>query len=268
MVIPQDAISYAGAEHYGLSDTSSDDHIQAIGCTLISDEESPWTGYAGNRWEFLDDVESHLQVPEGGGILFNHPAHTAPTTSFLNLVKSMYNYKPHLVLGIEIYNHSREILYENQDPWAVVHWDTLLRDGYELWGFANPDYEARRTEPTGDWLGRSKILVANLTNTDCLRAYRKGQFYSALLDQGFEFDYLGAELNKVQVEINQEGKIKFVTANRILEVDNTTQAEFTANQQDVYVRVEAHKGDEILFSNPFMWIGTGKRLVTNRAILV
>src|SRR5699024_10032114 len=54
MVIPEDAIEYALAEHYGNESYPHPSHFCAIGSTLTTDEETPHSGFEGDYKQFLD----------------------------------------------------------------------------------------------------------------------------------------------------------------------------------------------------------------------
>lgn len=273
MSVPEDALEFAMAEHYGGTDYSN--HLQAIGCTLASDESAPHSGFEGTWKEFFDAVRHNLQYPTGGGVVVNHPGgDDLPLYQpGLQRIREMHDYAPDIFLGVEFRNDSRGKTYTyppQNNPWMLNYWDALLSEGRRVWGFAGADYEVRRLEPYPNWEGRSVLLVNSKTNEECLKAYRDGRFYVALLDEGFEFIDINSYDNVVNVTLNQKGNLKFVTAKRRIEISSVTSASIAINPDDVYVRIEAIKDNEILFSQPIMVLDKvrKRRLVQNRTILI
>lgn len=281
MTLPEGAIEYALAEHYGNTSLPHPNHFSAIGSTIVTDEGEPHTGFDGTVFEFMDEVRNTLQVSDGGGIHWNHPGaiNFIPTTSNTQLqwMMQMYDYAPDIFLGVEIYNNSQGKTYAGKEPFMKNWWDGLLRTGRQVWGFANPDYEARRLDPYPDWEGKLILLIPERTREACLRAIRKGQFFLVLYNNGFYFNKIEDVGNTVKVELTQSGNIKFKTATREVDFTNVSQAELTTNQADVYVRIEAQKDEEQIFSQPLMFVnddGTPippiniNRLINRRSIIV
>lgn len=275
MSVPDDAIEYALAEHYGTYDTPHPTHIVGIGSTLVTDEGEPHSGFEGTAFEFLDAIRDNLQVPDGGGVHWNHPGAIVPSPGSPDLqwMMKMYDYAPDIFLGVEFYNNSQGKTYEGKNPFMKGWWDALLKSGRHVWGFANPDYEARRLDPYPDWEGKQIYLIPERTREACLRAIRRGQFFCVLKNTGFYFTRIENDDNTARITLNQTGNVKFVTATRQVDFTNVNQAELTINANDVYVRVEASQEDEQIFSQALMYEGDRviipkKRLVTNRSILV
>lgn len=282
IVLPDNILEYPLAEHYGTVDMPHPNHFTAVGSTLITDDYAPHSGFDGTWKEFMDAIRDTLLFPDGGGMVVVHPGTQAvPDPSLLATYKAMYDYDPELFLGIEFFNDSGGKTYAGRSAYHIAYWDALLASGRQVWGHANPDYEARMFyEPDGDWRGKSVILVSNRTSHDCLKAYRKGHFYCALHRIGFEYTNISTSNMTVSVSTNQVAdKIKFKTATREVDVFNVDNADFIAVESDVYIRIEAYLGDEILYSQPIMTgkipeepdipdVKEGKSLVHNRAILI
>lgn len=276
MVLPEGVIEYALAEHYGNTTAPHPAHFAGIGSTLVSDTEAPHSGYDGTIFEFLDAVRNTLQVSDGGGVHWNHPGAgiVTPGNPNLAIMKQAYDYAPDIFLGVEFYNNSQGKTYEGKDPWMMGFWDRLLESGRHVWGFANPDYEARRLEPYPDWEGKMILLIPELTRDACLRAIRNGEFFLVLYNNGFYFNNISSFENTVNVNLSELGDIKFKTATREVEFLNVDSANLDITASDIYVRVEAKKGEEQIFSQALMYVKTeeelykGNKLVNNRSILV
>lgn len=275
LTLPEGVIEYALSEHYGNKDFSHPNHFAAIGSTLISDTGEPHDGFDGTLEEFLDAVRDTLQVPNGGGVQWNHPGTLIPVPGnpAFEGMKRAYDYAPDIFLGVEFYNNSQGKTYEGKDPWMFGYWDELLKTGRQVWGFANPDYEARRLEPYPDWEGKAILLIPELTRDACLRAIRNGEFFLVLYNDGFYFNEINDFDNTVDVSLSETGDITFKTATRTIEVNDVTSAQLEITKDDVYVRVEARKGLEQIFSQALMYVKTeelykGNKLVNNRSILV
>lgn len=275
MSVPSGAIEYSLAEHYGNTDTPNA-HIVGIGSTLVTDEGEPHSGFEGTAFEFLDAIRATLQVSDGGGVHWNHPGAItpAPGNSDLQWMMRMYDYAPDIFLGVEFYNNSQGKTYEGKEPFMKAWWDTLLKSGRHVWGFANPDYEARRLDPYPDWEGKQIYLIPERTREACLRAIRRGQFFCVLKNTGFGFEKIEHSGDTVKVQLNDWGDLSFVTATRKVDLISVLKGELTITESDVYVRMEAKQGDEQIFSQPLMYdrvitpTTTSKRLVNNRSVLI
>lgn len=257
LTIPDGAIEYALAEHYGNFDTPHPIHYCAIGSTLITDDEAPHGGFQGTAHEFIDAARATLQVEDGGGVIWNHPGAVFPTPANINLnwMMDLYDYAPDIFLGVEFYNNSQGKTYPNKEPFTPGWWDALLRSGRHVWGFANPDYEARRLDPYPDWEGKMFLMVPSFTRENCLKAIRNGEFFCCIKNTGLYFTSITNIDNTISVKVNENSNIKFITATREVVVEDVDTASLLVNTNDIYVRVEATSGEGKIFSQALMHDG-------------
>ena len=175
------------AEHAWFSDYNVYLHICAVGSTLTTNMDKrnaallkkfgfalgcpiPWR-------EAFDLMLEKLLIPDGGGITINHPAWSHLPPQF---ICEMLDYDPR-VLGIEIFSNDADISYSGQ---AEPVWDAVLSTGRQCFGFCVQDHLH------DVWKGRSILLVDERTPEACLRAYREGRFYGAVLGKGLSFDFI------------------------------------------------------------------------------
>lgn len=205
----------------------------AIGHGNVTGAIAPWQ-------TAFDEVFDQLQFPDAGGITINHPDYPETVTYEEYVERLDYDDR---VLGIEIFNYGTGTIYTEM-------WDSILSTGRRCWGFSVVDWQKEGS------YGSNILLVPALTEYDCLKAYRDGNFYSQLKDTGLRFTELRLEGGRVYVSTNRECEIKFFTANGNEKTVNGEDATFDVTADDVFVRVEAKDFDDDesrIFSNPFMF---------------
>lgn len=225
-------VEYGGNIHFNALGSFAEGH----GHTLKN--KVPWK-------TAFDEIFDQLQYPDGGGVTLNHPVYPESNPESIYSFMEMLDYDER-VLGIEIYNDHIQHL---------ACWDEILSTGRRCWGFAVVDwYDASDESST---YGSSILLVPALTEEDCLRAYRNGEFYAQLKDKGLRFTSLKCEDGVVSVSVNRETIINFIsTDGEIVKSVVGTEASYVVSEDDVYVRVEAMEADDNtsrIFSNPFMF---------------
>ena len=132
--IPGNIMEAPNAEHSNFSDTTPQLHITAPGTTFTSghfDDRADKFGLIGNGFsagcnlpwrEAFRRVLDTLVIPDGGGIIINHPAWSYLRQDFLC---EMLDSHPE-VLGLEVYNGtSRKTYTDFSDPL----WDAVLASG-------------------------------------------------------------------------------------------------------------------------------------------
>ena len=262
--IPKGILEAPNAEHHSFTDTGA--HICAPGSLYASgtfdagnDFKLAEHGYAlGTSLPWRDAFEGVLDallVPDGGGIVVNHPVWSALPQE---LVQEMLDFDPR-VLGIEVFNHTTiRMLDPEKMSWAKneVLWDSILATGRQCFGFFVPDHHLR----TKNWRGRNVLLAREFSAEECLRAYRRGAFYGALRGNGLRFTSIDANESSVRVRTNGATKLEFITERGIVLTADAAEAEYllSRNAQDkldvTFVRVKAYDGTgEILCSQPTLY---------------
>lgn len=235
--VPNDAIGSPNAEHHGMTNGKPNFHFNGVGSFYDSGEK------VNKRWqEAFSICLSQLQYDDGGGITINHP-----TWSGLDFsdVLQLLDFD-HRVLGIEIFNHSSQL--SNGSGWALTMWDAVLMTGRRCWGFCVSDH-AHNTNPDG-WLGRSILLLPELTEHSALKAYRDGAFYGALVGSGLTFQSITATSSQITVTLDKSATIRFIVNGRVEKTVAGSSGSYDFGVSDRYVRVEATDGTETIFSQP------------------
>jgi len=80
-----------------------------------------------------------------------------------------------------VFSNDADESYSGQ---AEPVWDAVLSTGRQCFGFCVQDHLHNQ------WKGRSILLVDERTPEACLRAYREGRFYGAVLGKGLSFDFI------------------------------------------------------------------------------
>ncbi len=261
--IPDDIIESPNAEHHSV--TNSNLHFNSLGSYYKSGtfdahnrfklaEHGYSLGTSITWQEAFKKVLNELKYKTGGGITINHPSASKLETSE---IIEMLDFDD-MVLGIEIYNPSAE--YDHLDSWALKQWDEILSTGRRCWGFCVPDHthQTRKVRSTEKWQGKMFLLIDNLTEKDCLEAYRNGSFYGAIIGNGLRFDKIELINNSIIVEVNRKATISFIS-DKGTENFDSNKAIFKLPVQDgkcklVYVRIEAKdESGEIIFSQPIIF---------------
>jgi hypothetical protein len=182
-------------------------------------------------------------------------------------VKEMLDFDDR-VLGIEIYNDYsfKKNWQENPDyispdepqqGFSLKLWDRILLTGRRCWGFCVPDHSAG----SGDWAGRSQLVVGAQSDQACLEAYRDGSFYGCLTGQGPYVTNFDATDTSVSVALTEAAQIRFVADAEVAATVTGDRATFEVPQKNgspdvVYVRVEIqHASGERLFLQPVRYGG-------------
>ena len=254
---PEYFMEAPNAEHAWFSDYNVYLHICCVGSTLTTNLDKknaallkdfgfelgcpvPWR-------EAFDLMLDKLIIPDGGGITINHPnwSHLPPDD-----ICAMLDHDPR-VLGIEIFSNDGDESYSGQ---AEPTWDAVLSTGRQCFGFCVQDHLH------GTWKGRSILLVDERTPEACLRAYREGRFYGAVLGKGLSFDFVHWDGETLHVRCDR-GKCLLQVISKVgvaEEFFKSSEAIFTVKPEDRakhgYLRVSAFCEDtgEKLFTQPIM----------------
>jgi hypothetical protein len=257
--IPADVIISPNAEHHNF--TNSPLHANSIGSLYSSgsfDAHNKFLtvdhGYnygTGETWQVsFGKMLDKLLFKDGGGITVNHP--TWSKLSY-DTVCQMLDFDDR-VLGIEIFNDPFDSGYQDpKEGWALELWDELLKSGRKCYGFCVPDHTINK--------GQNVLLVPEFNEHACLKAYRQGAFYGAVDGSGLRFNKISLEKDKLEISLNKQGSIRFITDLDQLKKNRVSQASFSIPMDNsgkpaiTYVRVEAE--DELgerIFSQPIRYI--------------
>lgn len=253
--IPADVNASPNAEHHSFKNTRA--HINSLGsfyCSGTFDVHNKYqlskhgyaVGAAINWQDAFDSILRLSQFPDGGGITINHPA-----WSQLDIAQicQMLDYD-NRVLGIEIWNETCQRL--DGHGFALEMWDKILSTGRPCYGFAVPDHF---NDP--NWKGRNYLLIPEFNEKECLKAYRQGRFYCALLGNGLKFNNITLADGTLSVNINKKALIKIISDKGTTETNEcsmTYKIPAVNGQFNIrYLRIEAEDDSgERIFSQPVM----------------
>lgn len=267
--IPGDAILSHNAEHHGF--TNSQAHICSPGSSFASgtfdvhnkfelNQHGFPVGFGGPWQAAFEGMIDGLDDPDGGGITINHPTWFSQFED--EQVFEMLDFDDR-VLGIEIYNDysgkrdwyqkpDYEAPDEPEQGFSLNMWDRILSTGRRCWGFCVPDHSAGN----GNWHGRCQLVVPQITEHACLKAYRDGSFYGCLTGDGPYVESFEATERSVSITLSESAEIRFVADAQVVASVNDDRATFDVPQQAgsaavTYVRVDVrHAEGERLFLQP------------------
>lgn len=244
--VPNDAISCPNAEHVNFRGDGgkvnlSHLHMNSIGSTYIgsTENEDPW--YNPSWKSFILGALKNLIYTDGGGITINHTAWSEITVDGICQLLDF----DERVLGMEIYNKSTD---KPDTTWMVDDWDAVLSTGRQCFAFAVPDWRAN-DDP--DWGGFIFLMPDEPTEHGCLRAYRNGEFYCGIKNDGLAFGNITLSGNTFSVSTTENATIKIVTAQGATQTTGTS-ASLSVSRGDKYVRAEAHTDGNDIYSNAIM----------------
>jgi len=261
--LPENLLEAPNAEHHWFSDAGIWLHIAAPGCSLSSgsfdiDGKFCLEQYGNIRlgapipWrEGLRQLLASAIVPDGGGIVINHPTWSHLPADFLC---EMLDFDPR-VLGMEIYNHNCR---DDFSDFSDTLWDAVLSTGRQCFGFCVQDHPAVDRK----WLGRIILLPEERTAESCLKAMQQGRFYGAIAGNGLRFEYLDFDGHTLKARCNREAVFQLISKTGVIG-DNVRGIEFSYTVPDhersryVYLRLTAREGreEEKLFAQPIMLDG-------------
>ena len=258
--MPPGVMEAPNAEHHFFSDYNVYLHVTCPGSFFASGN------YDRNRHSVLaqhgihsgtqmpwrkafDAMLEALMIPDGGGIIINHPHWSHLPHQFLC---EMLDHDPR-VLGLEVFNANCRV---EGTAAAESQWDEVLGTGRQCYGFCVQDHLGE-----GKLQGRTILLPEQRTAESCLQAYRQGRFYGALKGQGLHFESVVFDGRTLRVRCDKEAIILLLSHRGVL-VELWTGRELfysvseTDREKDVFLRVTAmdQASGEKLFTQPFMLI--------------
>ena len=235
----QGVLASPNAEHHGFDGENSKLHMNSLGSIHTSNER-----YSGTARDMIKMSLDSLLMEHGGGVTINHPAWTGMTKATAQELIATKG-----IIALEIWNASSEV--DTETGFSLDFWDSILSDGVQIFGTAVPDHEAQyRPQENRQPFGYNHMLVYHETAEEILSAYRQGRFYTTLYNDGLLLKNLALVNGTLSIEVSEASAFLFKTANRSVVVDTpATTASITVTAEDVYVRVEAERGSNKLFTN-------------------
>lgn len=230
---PPGLLEAPNAEHHWFSDYNVYLHITAPGSLLTTGQfdcgQPPRTELETHGiklgcplpWrQAYDAMFANLMIPDGGGAVIVHPHWSHLPIAFLN---EMLDYDSR-VLGIEVFNYDAESEYAGT---AEDLWDAVLSGGRQCFGFCVQDHLK------DEWRGRSILLPRARTAEECLRAYREGRFYGAVLGRGLRFEYLGFDGRTVRARCDKPAFFQLISRSGVvLEVLHQSELVYTLPESE------------------------------------
>ena len=247
MEIPSDIIEVPNAEQHhiaycGLFGNSI--HINSLGSMFESGHErgvAP-VGYSGRVENLINDVKQNLLYQDGGGLTINHPTWTEHQNLFSMDILIRILDMDSDVLGIEVFS---------TNIWDTELWDRILMSGRRCWGFAVPDHKHKSNAV---WYGRNVLVVPELTQHECLKAFRNGNMYCKYANTDLKFTSIVLSGNTLTVNTNTESTIRFITDGYTAsETSGVSEMSFDVSNVNTYVRAESETEDDRILTQPIMF---------------
>ena len=240
-----DAIGSPNAEHAYFTGVPSKCHMNSLGSYYSDPTDNPW---GGTPEEFIGETMKGMKMATGGGVTINHPYWSGLTAAkIIDIMNATSG-----VIALEVWNATCE--RDNSKGNAEAIWDGVLSNGTQIFATAVPDHEAQY-HPNEDTygFGYNHMLVTNETEEEILNAYKIGRFYATLYNDGLTLEEIGIASGTLSIEVSEAAVFKFVTATRTVTTETaSTTGTFEIQSDDVYVRVEATRGSNKLWTNAIM----------------
>ena len=257
--IPADLMEIPNAEHSWFTDASIYLHITAPGSLAVSShfdlkhefglsEHGFDLGFPLPWREGFDRILEKLIIPDGGGIIINHPTWSHMPVKFLCELLD----HDERVLGIEVYNFGARTAFTD---FSDTHWDEILSTGRQCFGFFVQDHPQMQKP----WHGKIILLPEERTPESCLRAMRQGRFYGVISDNGLRFEHISFDGKTLSASCNRPVEFQIISAQGVvgdvirgermsLEIPEKDKAKY------VFLRLTAKEGRECekIFSQAFM----------------
>ena len=258
--IPDNILEAPNAEHHKFFDCTPQFHVTAPGTTFVSGHFDDRTekfglsehGYAPGinlPWkEGFKRILDTLVIPDGGGIIINHPAWSYLRTDSLI---EMLDFGPE-VLGLEVFNGTSRKTYTD---FSDFHWDNVLATGRQCYGFCAVDHPKN-----GEWNGRIIILTKDRSANGCLRALRQGHFYGVIKGSGAAFEEITFDGKRLYARCNKEMFFQLISKVGIAKYSSSKEFlyEIPENERErhTFLRLTAHDFStcEKLFAQPVILV--------------
>ena len=260
--LPEGVLEAPNAEHHGFrlanGRAAGSLHMCAPGSAFASgtfDAHDVFKtlshGYHYGSGEFwgtaIDRMIAGMIYPDGGGVTINHPTWTRLSRE---LMLKILDWDPR-VLGIEV--------IEDSGHNSENYWDWALSTGRQCFGLFVPDWHIYNKV-----FGVNVLCVQEKTVHACLKAYREGNFYGALVGlDSLAFTSIAFNGKRVTATTDKPARFEVITARGVVKETTGTEVAWdvvpngssVGPHVDVFARVKAYAtdgSDEVLFSQPFM----------------
>ncbi len=140
------------------------------------------------------------------------------------------------LIGVEIYNYGCHV--ESGTGSAEIYWDSLLRRGIRVWGFATDDAHFKLRDWCGGWIC---VKAPDLTEKSLIQSIVAGRFYSSsgprILDYGLKEGEVFIQTSPVReihfITWEPHGRSVFAGEGETLE-----EARYQLKGKETFVRVE------------------------------
>lgn len=238
-----DTLASPNAEHAYFPGLSSHFHANSLGSFICTTTNNPLPLTFA---EFAKLEAQQKQYVGGGGITVNHPRWSGMTLEQLTNRRFAQD-----VIALEVYNAGCE--RSNATGISTELWDGLLAMGYQMFAVAVPDHEAQyHPDETTYGFGYNYMLVCNRSEAEILMAYRNGAFYCSTRDDGTRITGINFNGTTLQLETNVACTFKVITNQGETDFPEGLNFEYTVQEADKYIRVEAYHGDNRIWTNPIM----------------
>lgn len=203
-------------------------------------EPLPWEG-AKTAQDIAD-----LLSRKGCISTYNHPLWSrVDQEDFIN-TKGLF--------ALEVFNYGTVL--ESNTGYDTTHWDTMLRNGNKVFGFAADDNhnEEFLDDSFGGWV---MVKAESLTHDNIINSMIDGEYYFSSGPEIFDW---GIKDGYVYVECSAVNHVNFMSGNAINGgfsywgepcENSITKAEFKLRGNETYVRIECvDKFGKIAWSNP------------------
>ena len=256
--VPTGVIGSPNAEHHSFTSLkvthTGSLHLNGLGSTFSSGSpkgQEPVGCDHALCEEIVQDIFDDLLYADAGGVTINHPTWSSLTVDEICYLLDL----DQRMLGVEIYNDTcmrgnAQGEHANPDDMAsnIEKWDGALITGRRCWGFAVADHYGYIS---ADWRGRNILLVDELDEHKCLKAYRDGRFYAKLKNTALCFNSISFDGETVTVSAEDADTISFVVDGNKNDVQGNT-ASWSITNRNTYIRIEAEGLDDHIWSNPIM----------------
>ena len=200
--------------------------------------------------EAVREMIDSLMIPDGGGIIINHPAWSYLPPAF---ICEMLDFDQR-VLGIEAINADCSQTFTAS---SEAQWDSVLATGRQCYGFCAQDHLLDNKK----LMGRTILLPEERSAEGCLRAYRQGRFYGNICAGDLDFESIDFDGSTFRVRCNQEAIMILISRQGIV-------SELWTGREICYTVPEEERGRHVFLrvnaTNP----KTNGRVFTQAVMLV
>ncbi|MBQ8756345.1 MAG: hypothetical protein IJZ19_15055 [Lentisphaeria bacterium] len=251
--LPENLLEIPNAEHHWFSDCDDYFHVTSPGAMLVTGifdrfgkfgmtEQGGFARGFPVPWrEAFREILDSLLIPDGGGIIINHPMWSHMTADFL---LELLDFDPR-VLGMEIFNGDGLMDFT---AFNDMLWDQVLATGRQCFGFFAQDHVDDNI-----WQGKIMLLPEERTAEGCMKALRQGRFYGMISDNGLRFEELSFDGRSYKARCNRKVNFQLLGAEGVVADFRGTEFSFDVpagkREEWLYLRLTAlERGAEKLYT--------------------